>query len=296
MIKYISPTSLRMFYQDRTEFFLHYAVRDRMPQNQAMSVGASFDAYVKSYIAERLGITGFEFEQLFETQVEEPNRVWAREAGAICFKTYKDSGALADLMGEISVARHTPRMESRVEGHVGEVPMMGKPDLYFITKEGEHAIWDFKVNGYCSASGRSPTKGYINCRGSWGRNGVHKDAQVMRIGGLLVNITCGLEELDTSWAEQLCIYAWCLGEEIGGKFIVGIEQLACSSRGIRVASFRNRVSLAFQAELRNRIVRMWTLLGRGHIFDDLTREESDLRCKALRESESGGWIREAARS
>ncbi len=286
-VEYVSPTSLNAFYEDRTEFYLQRLADNRPPkfaQTQPMAVGSAFDAYIKSYIADALGIKEerFEFERIFEAQVEAQNRDWARTAGADCFKQYKELGALADLMHELKVARHVPRMEFETRGHVNGVPLLGKPDLYFVVDNGEPVILDFKVNGYCSKSATSPRKGYIMSRGTWGRgNGLpHPDAHVIR-SGVPYNASHRMEEIDTLWATQLLIYAWTLGEDIETPAILGIEQLCFKDGKMRVASHRSKVGVGFARDTAARIGRMWQILESGHIFDDMPRAESDERCKML---------------
>src|SRR5687767_12703140 len=101
--KFLSPSALGTWLQNKEEYFLKYCATDRPPriaQNNAMSVGSGFDAYVKSYLAKELGITDerFVFETLFEAQVEPQNRDFALAAGLKCFKVYQTTGALGELV------------------------------------------------------------------------------------------------------------------------------------------------------------------------------------------------------
>jgi len=298
--EYLSPTSVDQFFKDRTEFYLRYMADNRpprIPQTKPMSVGSAFDAYVKSYIDKLLfgGRPEFEFDTLFEAQVESHNRDWALEAGKHAFECYKSSGALADLMIELSKATHEPRLESTVQDTVRigdtDITLLGKPDLYFIIGDA-HLLNDWKVNGYCGNKATSPKPHYIMCRGNWGRgNGLpHKDAQLMKINDINVNIATTLEQIYESWARQLYIYARVLGEDSGSKFIAGIEQLACKpgkfpSEGdkpdIRVASFRSRISEAYQKKVDEQLQIVWTAVKTGHIFIELSEEENKERCEQL---------------
>ena len=309
-VRYLSPTSLRLFEEDRTEFYLRYLADERPPrmkQTQPMSIGSAFDARVKSYLVENLRgetDTEFDFENLFASQVEEHNRVWAREASRYVFNAYVKSGALADLMIELEQAMHEPRFEFTIEDRVSHrsnpdtaVPFLGKPDVYFVTKDGGQVIFDWKVNGFCGKSPTSPKKGYIIVRDGYapkppalkesrGNGSAHKDAQLMVVNGLTINIAHHLEDISIDWATQLAIYGWVLGEEVGSKFIVGIDQIV--SKGlqkpwplIRVASFRNTISEIYQHDVFERAVKAWTCIQTGYIFDSLPREESDARCLLL---------------
>lgn len=302
--KFLSPSAIDLFYSNRQEYYLKYLADKRpprMPQTKPMSIGSAFDAYAKNYIVTNLFDAvpeGFEFEEIFEAQVETQNRIWAREHGKIAFDQYKQSGALSDLMIELERAQSTPRFEFTVEGELEAsnegitlpIPLLGKPDIYFVSHVGAHIIVDWKVNGYCSKNGVSPKKGYVKCRDGWtaeqaphsrSHNTMHKDAHPLMVGGLEVNIAQFLEDIDEKWATQLCIYAWLLGEEVGARFIICIEQLACKHGMIRVASHRARSGEKFQLGLMMKIFKMWSALRKGHIFDDLSFEENKKKCHQL---------------
>lgn len=301
-VKYLSPSSIRKFYDNRSEFYLSYLTEERPPkmsQTQPMSVGSAFDAFIKNHLAEKLVGSvedRFKLETILESQVEEPNRTWAPDKGAFIFEQYKALGALADLMLELEKALDVPRMEFKVEGRVahesvvGGIPLLGKPDLHFMLRSQRHCVYDFKVNGFCGKSATSPKAGYMKCRGgSRDSGGPHKNAVLMDIDGITVNIADYLESFAEDWAEQLAIYAWLLGEPVGGDFIVGIEQIVSQGAKtavdglprLRVASHRSRISKPFQEGLFKKIARCWEIIESGWIFDDLTREQSDQRCREL---------------
>jgi len=276
-ITYLSPTSLSLFEKDKDEFYMKYLSRMKAPlflQTQPMSLGSAFDAYVKSYIIEALSNAkgykysdDYKFEKLFEKQVESHNRAWAREHGKICFDRYKASGALASLMLELNAGDKAPRFEFRMLGKIGPnpegktVPIVGVPDLYFQNSMDAHVVIDWKVNGYCSKYPQSPKPFYTICRDSWvgnqsrNNNQSHKETMTALQKGILVDIAHHMETVDEQWAMQLTTYAWLLGEPVGGDFIVGIEQLSGAS--VRVASFRNRVSKAYQEKLLTRYQNAW---------------------------------------
>ena len=322
--KYLSNTSVQQFYKDRMEFYLKYLADQRpprLPQTRPMSVGSAFDAYVKSYIVEKLLGKGvkpeFEKDAIFTQQVEECNRDWAKEAGQHTFECYQRSGALKDLMAELELAAVEPRFEFTVEKEIRGVPLLGKPDVWFITREDMHVLIDWKVNGYCAKRSVSPKKGYVKILDGWdhcrlptskGHKTPHKDAQIMMIGGIKVNIALYLEDVDVTWADQTTMYGWMMGEEIGGKFITGIDQIVAKPNGekaplLRIAQHRCRVSEAYQQGLWLRIKKVWDTIQSGHIFTDMTREESDARCETLDEYHKAydgddpneKWFQEATR-
>jgi len=294
--KYLSPTSIELFYKDVKEFYLRYLADERpprFPQTMPMSVGSAFDAFVKSYLYEALfgkKDPAFEIQTLFNEQVEEANRAWAWEAGHYCFKEYKKCGALADLMLELEQATEDPRFEFTIEGRVSHeanvdgVILLGKPDVYFHTKEGGAVVYDWKVNGFCSKSNTSPAKGYMSLRPG---NKIHKLCDAMMVNGLMINVSLPLDQVNASWATQTAIYAWLLGEKVGGDFIVGIDQLACGASDgvvfpdIRVAKHRALVSKEHQHEVYAKAVHVWQVIESGHIFRELSEEDSLKRQRML---------------
>lgn len=297
--KYISPSALSCFENNRQEYYLRYCADHRpprMPQTQPMSVGAAFDAYVKAHIAKQLFgevRDDLAFETMFELQVEPHHRDWARVHGEWAFRSYVDSGALSDLMGELAIAIEEPRFEFKVEGDVQGVTILGKPDLFFKTPHA-HMIKDWKVNGYCSRSGQSPKPGYVRVRDGWHheyhkpsrvRNTMHKNCQPMEVDGIEINVGKFFERVDTKWADQLTMYGWVLGEPIGAPLVIGIEQLACKPGPgkplVRVASHRGYVSQGYQEELFRRCQRLWKAIHSGHIFDEETYQESMLKQQTL---------------
>ncbi len=295
--EYLSNSSVKLFYSDRMEFYLRYLTNNRpprIPQTRPMSVGSAFDAYVKASLVEKLlgDRPAFKLQKLFETQVEKHNWDWAWEAGKHAFQSYKKSGALRDLLIELEQASGEPRFEFTVRRTINGVPLLGKPDLWFITHTGIHVIFDWKVNGYCSRKGHSPKAGYVMISDGWtegppSRNNrqAHRDCHSMLVGGIEINIARYLEDIDKGWGGQTCLYGWLMGEEVGGKFITGIDQLACKpgpkAPMIRVARHRSRVSKGFQETLWLQIKFVWDTIHSGHIFTDLTYEQSKARQEML---------------
>jgi len=276
-----------MFENNRDEYYRIYLADerpDRFAQTDAMSVGSAFDAEVKSYLYERLvgKDPRFERDTIFEAQVEPHNRDFADAAGKHCFKVYQESGALADLMMELSKGVGLPSFEFEIKGTLGldiGIPLLGKPDVFFISETGARIIYDWKVNGYCGSRNTSPKKGYVKIRPG---GGMHKSVQLMKHAGIMIDISCCLEDIDTEWADQLAIYLWLTGETIGSQqAVIGIDQLACDGSyrppNIRIASLRTRVSESYQLALKGRLESMWSILKSEWIFRDLSEEDSKAR-------------------
>ena len=298
--KYLSPTSISKWKSDREEFYLSYLADHRpprIPQNQPMSIGAAFDAYIKADLHSRLFGPGsdprFDFTTLFEEQVEPQNRDWAKVHGAHVFSRYRETGALANLMLELADADGPAQFEFTLEGRVAHsacvegIPLLGKPDLKFVNRNGRIFVDDWKVNGYCSASNTSPKKGYVRIFTDAGKKPPHKDAHLMEVGGVLINIAHPLETIDIGWANQLAIYSWLLGAEVGSKFVVGIDQIVAKGSGsdypiLRIACHRNYISPEYQELLHDDIATIWNRIqaGPGQIFD-MEPEDSIGRCQVL---------------
>lgn len=303
---YISPTAIKMFYDDIEKFYLAYLSETptpREPQTQAMSIGSAFDAYVKSYLHQVIygnnADPRFEFQTLFEAQVESHNRDWALDNGRYAYECYVKSGALADLLLELQEASEDPVFEIEVRGivdgrregvtaTVGGMVLLGKPDLFFKNKENHAVVRDWKVNGWCSKSAKSPEKGFMKLRhsnGPTGHDGPHKEAVPMRYKGSLVNLNNTLDTVNRDWAEQVAIYGWLLGEPVGSGFLVGIDQLVCKPNSpypiVRIAEHRTVIAPDFQWQLYERAQNVWDVINSDWIFRDMSRLDSQAKCQML---------------
>lgn len=293
-LKYLSPTSISKFYDNIKNFYMIYLSDNRMPreaQTKPMSIGSSFDAYVKAYLHNifvKDGDERFAFETLFEAQVEEHNRDWALRNGKYLFDCYKASGALADLQYELHKASSKIVFEVDLQGKVRDTPtspgavLLGKPDIYYIGDDGTPIILDWKVNGYCSNSAVSPKKGHVGIRHGTDASknkAHHRDAILAHKGGICYNAAQPLDGVDDKWARQLSVYAWLCGAKVGQEFIVGIDQVCCKPTNttypeVRFARHRSLVSLESQRRYYKEAEYLWMVVHSNHIFRDLPIEES----------------------
>jgi len=202
-------------------------------------------------------------------------------------------------------AQEAPQFEFTVNTMIGEVPILGKPDCKFINREGAHVILDWKVNGYCGRGTSSPYKGFAVVRDgldwpkpSRGANRPHKLYEPTNYKGIEVN-SLFMEEVSIDWADQLAMYGWMMGEEIGNEdVIVCIDQIVAKAAGkgglkdgdplLRIASHRTRVSNQHQLALANRIKIMWDAIHNDHVFLEMTKEDSQARCAKL--SAKSRWM------
>lgn len=178
-------------------------------------------------------------------------------------------------------------VERELPGCMKGVPFLGKPDCHFHNAKGASIILDFKVNGYCSKWPQSPKPGYLRMRSEGKFNhGQHKKCHPMMFKGMLINIANKLNDVDESWAAQLSIYAWLLGEPIGSEFIVGIDQLSCNAvkytpPQIRIAEHRALIDKQFQINLFEQAAHCWEVINSDHQFRDMSKSDSQERCAAL---------------
>lgn len=305
-LEYLSPSSISKYREDKVEFYLTYLAdirAPRFPQTLPMSVGSSFDAFVKSFLHKALfgdNDPKFDLQTLFEAQVEPQNRDWAWKNGQQAFNCYKNSGALSDLMLDLQGSICDPRFEIEVRGTVeghregitkqfSDLVLLGKPDVYYINRENCPVILDFKVNGWCSRSAVSPLKGYIRIRS--GSNvsivgGPHKDCIPMSHRGSYINCAYYLEDLEDSWASQLAIYGWLCGAPVGSDFITAIDQMVCKPTKteypeVRVAAHRLRIKSDYQWKLLAEAQEIWETVHSDHFFRDLSLEDSKNKCDSL---------------
>lgn len=295
-----------MFEKNREEFFLKYLAETRaprLPQERPASIGSSFDAYVKSSLHEALFGANYDpkykFQALFEAQVEPQNRDWALEEGRYVFECYKASNMYDDILDLLHKSIEAPRFEFDIKGEVVGVPFLCKPDCRFVLEGPNHIVHDWKVNGYCGKSAKSPEKGYRLCRDGYAsykpsksHNTAHKQFVPQDVSGLIID-TGYMEDCSTEWADQLSIYGWSLGENVGDqKVVLSVDQIVAKPLVVgrpllRVASYRARVRESYQEHLAKRVSDCWEVINSGHIFRDLSKEDSQARQDML-ESQSIG--------
>lgn len=300
---YLSPSAIKIFYEDIEKFYKMYLCdvsTPREPQTPPMAIGSAFDAHVKSYLHSAIYGKGydpaFELQTLFEAQVEAHIRDTIRPHGEYAFKVYEQSGALKDLLAELMQASKAPQFEVEISGIVQNtvtnqatnMVLLGKPDVYYTNKDGNSVILDWKVNGWFAKQAKSPAKGYLRLRNSLGNSGdSHKDCVPILHNGMVINGNLGLEDVDEDWAIQVAIYGWILGEPIGGDFISCIDQLVCKPTAgypeVRIAEHRCKIGPEFQAVTFCKAMHVWDICQNGHVFRNLSPEDSAQKCAVLDE-------------
>lgn len=224
-------------------------------------------------------------ETLFETQIAAQHRTFAIAAGERLLAAYRASGAYDALLTLLLDSTTPVRFEFGVSKTVGGVPLYGVPDGSF-SADWLEVILDWKVKGYMSAA--SPSKGFLICRDGFEgkpskRNGLaHPGCTLTELAGLPISV-CGLEQTNPEYAAQCTIYHWLNGAEPGNEdWLAQIEELVSNKKGqIRVATHRARVGREFQLKLLRQAQECWEAITSGHIFQDVSRAESDDRCARL---------------
>lgn len=323
----LSYSSLSLLEKNPEEFYtLHLSeVRAaRKPQTPPMTVGSAFDAYAKAALHAAVFGPGadprYEFISIFDSQVEPQNRDFGLKAGMHVFSCYQYCGAFKDLLDQLLQSVEPPRFEFTVERLIGGVPFTGKPDCRFVLDLGEglvHCVYDWKVRGYCSKYTTSPSKGYAVCldcfksdKPSRSHGKEHGLYLAKQFRGTTVNAGY-LETCEPAYADQLCLYGWLLGEEVGDENVMlGIEELVSKPMGedkppqLRYARHRALCKSDYQHKLFQRVQAAWTRITSGHFFPDMTLEESQERCQSLEEmavslaqnaTDLDSWFNEVAR-
>ena len=291
--KFLSPTALDLYSKNPREYYLSYLADvkpPRIPQTPPMAVGSSFDAFIKNHLHKSVFGTNdpqFEIDTIFEKQVEPHNRDDAKKAGMYLFLEYKKSGAIADLLLDLTQSITPPRFEFDIHKEIGGVPFMGKPDLGFTHKDGCEIVLDWKVNGYYSNSAPSPAPGFLRLRTGTSLLPGHKSVIEMRHKGIRINVATTLDRVKPDWANQLSIYAWCLGAGVGTDFITAIDQIVCkkisdgSFPSVRFAEHRLKIDPNFQKNLLTKAQTAWATINSDHYFRDVTKEESQKQTEML---------------
>jgi len=310
-MKYLSPTSLRLFETDPERFVLQYILRTpRTKQSRAMAIGSAFDARVKGALEADLTGGANRWDLLYETQVTDPElREWCLLRSLIVFERYKASGAYAKML-VIGQKSSKALFEFDANGVVSctilttsgetvtiDVPIFGKPDAYFELPD-IHVVLDWKVNGF-AARAASPAQGYVellNCDTGLSM-GTYRGAMRTTCpkSGIVYNVN---DQMKPDWRDQLLMYQWMIltanipnpdgsaGEPIAIRddhpWLCGIDQLVCAGESsMRVAIHRQSIIQHYKTEMRNRIGLAWWHIQQGWFFKGMPYQESRDRTQGL---------------
>lgn len=222
-------------------------------QGNPAAMGSAFDAFVKTWIAHKIGLSNepkLQVEELLKSvQIPDTDsrRAEILRAGKNLAKLYMELGLVDRLLKE---------NVSDLELHIFEifhgVRILGLPDGVITQSDGIKVPLDWKVRGYGSKHGYSPTQGYTTYISN---DGTVKDWHSKRGDPL--------ENLNDRWAIQMAIYFWLLnpGKMRPGNFIdapCAIEEATYGRKNIVFTQIRTVVSAAFQETIWEKMKRCWT--------------------------------------
>jgi len=305
----ISYSAKSKFFKNRDEYFRQYIADERTPrepQGRPASVGSAFDACVKAALYEHFHGKNykpdeFSYEALFEDQVEPHNRDFADPAGKYVFDCYVKSGMYQRCLDLYTGCVTPPEFQFKVDKNVGGVPITGYPDGWGTkppNPEPTRIVLDWKVMGFCSNSALSPKPGYLICldgfeakKQSKSHMQRHKNCIPRDFNGHEIS-SQSMEDINEDWAAQCTGYAWCLDETVTEDpqsilkedFICVIHQVVAKPvKGggyplLRFAEYRATVRPSYQRMLHRQYQRVWKAVSSGHIYDEMSRKDSDERC------------------
>ena len=261
---YFSPTSFMEWQHCKAKFVdkrLMGRVKIESEQGKPAAMGCAFDCFIKRWLAKKLGIINrpdLEMEALSAQITRQEDREEIIEAGRNLAIKYVElslgdnllRGGLCDLETDIFHLMQAP------EG-CPEVRLFGKLDAALKTDSGsEYGVdtsgiiipHDWKVRGYGSVHGYSPTPGYSFYL-TW--NGKTKAAHNKNI--------CPIHELHERWAIQLTIYAWMLNNVYypTRDLPVAIDEITYGNNSIVFSQIRTFTSIEYQLNLFNQIQEAW---------------------------------------
>lgn len=174
-------------------------------------------------------------------------------------------------------------MEKTGRATVEGIPLLGIPDLHFKIHDTS-VILDWKVNGFCSKSKKTPTPGYVaNCDLFGDNLGMHKDVQLesMPLIGFIDAGNC-LVDRASEWALQLVTYNWLAGVPVGDEILGMVDQLYCQDGEVLgVALHRSLISREFQETVFQQYKDLWDVVNSDWIFRNLRQDDSKALCAKL---------------
>lgn len=291
--RYLSPSSIHLWQKDEEEFYKKYlsdVPYPKQPSCNYFALGSGFDAFVKAYIHK--AVFGNEGEygkrKLFEEQVDKDFWDSAWVDSTLVFEAYKKAGCLADLFLDLKQAISPPNFEFTLNSEVNGIPLLGKPDMFYLSKTGHKVVTDWKVTGMYGKSLKSPCKGYIKFRESGKLDKAHKNAVVVEHCGTAINAAIYLEEASKDYADQLAVYSWLLGEPVGSEnWVARIDQCTGPLSRLRFATHCCRVSEGWGRGFFDVAKNLWEIIQSGWIFRNMDESESRA-LQGLLDSESNG--------
>jgi hypothetical protein len=231
-------------------------VVERREQTPAMSMGSAFDSLIKGKLVTDLGLgDGESFAAAqFAASVDPQNLELVTSECHDLVRRYIDYGCYAQLLEYLRVSDMVPQFEVPLRRDVSNLRIGGTPDIVYDTGVGKvKIIMDWKVTGYFAERTASPHKGYYMI---WPKMASHKDMDRRTAHGFEYNGMFCMSKVNEKWANQMTIYSWLSGNEVGGEFYVVIHQTANRGLDLRVAEHRLTVTTDYQEWLYSECMRM----------------------------------------
>ena len=277
-VQRISPTMLSTWERSRVDWMRTYIgvpmkgpdgeivlTTVREPQTEPMAAGSAFDAYVKEVLiqgGDAESISSLDITSSPYWKVEPWNVEYGVKIGKYLLKKYTELGGMIRFQRLINEGVEL-FMEEKVSGEItGEstvVPIGGFPDLFWY-EDGVLTVHDWKVS---QIKNDKPTimKGYSELMVpplvKVPRNATLKPGDGDGDGLVYTHPDAGigLEEIDSKFADQLTIYAWLCGSEVGKPIVGAIDRLC--GMPLRVCRYRGMIGEEYQMKLVARLEAAW---------------------------------------
>lgn len=254
----ISYSAYKQFYSGREEYVRARIFRvGKELQTFPMAIGNVFDALIK---ADLLGVAA-------NFRGVEHNAAEAVKVGTASFDWYRGTGHYSEVRRWLDKADSWSVVDDLtvvVRGPDGEIHMTGKPDLTAV-RDGCVSILDYK---HTDSPKPSITGGHIDGRG-------------VILGHDPWVGSYSMEGVGREYGEQLTIYSWLTHGMVGhGCESWGWIEKVCPQWG-RVIKYKGK--LTSDLTLWGRLLAMQRALASGHVFFEVSREESDRKMERLQD-------------
>jgi hypothetical protein len=250
---YLSPSSFMMWRSCPEKFFLKKGSGYKFESKQGIpaAMGCAFDAFVKRWIAHKIGLSHepkLQMETLID-QIDIPDTDELYDeivaSGRNTAEFYVNNGLAQRLVEKENVIDLEMECFNELDG----VRLLGKPDGAIKFDDGRIIPLDWKVRGYKSKYGYSPTQGYISY--------VTADGQVKSAHA---KNDWPLEKLNENWAIQMTIYYWLLND-LQPPFTepahAAIEEVCFGAKHLVFTQMRPHITVEFQNKLWEEIKTCW---------------------------------------
>lgn len=248
-IMYLSPSSFLEWKHCPEKFWIKRISGHRVRGTQGIpaAMGSAFDVYIKRYLAHKLGLQNrpdlLLDNLLASIEIDDSSlRDEVLAAGHNIAERYIAldfaNRILKEGLIDVNISRYS---------NFGSLAIHGKPDAILQTDDLLVPM-DWKIRGYKSKHGYSPTPGY--------KVYVTNDGNTK-----LPHTKAGtpLEELNYDWAVQVCMYTWMLNNIIiaDRDLPVAIDEISFGSNNVVFTQIRTIVTKEFSNTLLRELLQCW---------------------------------------